>query len=67
VPKQIKNAYDQVHLTCYITNTLTIDEIKQKNSLVIEEMQKKHEQTVRVALAKPIVKPSTGFLSKPLG
>jgi hypothetical protein len=25
-----KNAYDQVHLTCYITNTLTIDEIKQK-------------------------------------
>lgn len=66
-----QNAYDKARITCYITKPFTSDELREKVSPVIEEMQKKREKVAAPAAAKApaptAAKPSGGFFSKLLG
>ena len=56
-----QNAYDKARITCYVTKPFTVEEIRGKVSVVIEELLKKREKTA--APAAP-AKQSGGFFSK---
>lgn len=63
-----QNAYDKARITCYVTKPFTVDEIREKVSPVIEDIQKKREKSAAPVAAKPTAPPPAkqggGFFSK---
>jgi len=63
-----QNAYDKARITCYVTKPFTVDEIREKVSPVIEDIQKKREKSAAPVVAKPTAPPPAkqggGFFSK---
>jgi len=63
-----QNAYDKARITCYVTKPFTVDEIREKVSPVIEDIQKKREKSAAPVAAKPAAPPPAkqggGFFSK---